>query len=148
MFLHSWERSLASNCTGGTPSIWWRELSTNRTFISRSTQGNPNPEYVSLILPKPLTEPCRAGYSQNKMKMSLILKSTRFNLWVGGQQVQTVQTAKKKQAEEGELRLQGNVHLIYSSLKLMIWFSFSWTGSRVYQKTIVLWLGPLTSEEC
>lgn len=140
-------------------SIFWKGLSTNQTFVNSSTHESPNSEYVSLILPRPLTKPFRAGDSQNgeatshlevkTAKVSLILRSIQFNPWVGRMTAGADSAnSKKKQAKEGEISLQENVHLIYSSIMLMIWFSFFSTGSRVYQKTIVLWLEPLTSEEC
>lgn len=99
MFLHPQEKSLASNCILRHPSVWRRGLRTNKTFVTRSTHGNLNPEYVSVILPKPLTEPFRAGDHQN-VKISLILRSIKFIPWVWGrcrQYKQQKETSKRRE---------------------------------------------------
>lgn len=121
--LHPQEKSLASNCILRHPSVWRRGLRTNKTFVTRSTHGNLNPEYVSVIsviLPKPLTEPFRAGDHQNGEDIShpevYKIQSLRVR------QVQTIQTAKRNKQKKGKLVSLFKEMCIWFTLLLCWWF--------------------------
>ena len=70
MFLQPQEKGLASSYTLSHPLNPLGKVSIIQTFVTRSTHGNHTPECVSFILLKPLTEPCRAGDSQDNEGIS------------------------------------------------------------------------------
>lgn len=94
----------------------------------------------ALILLKPLTWDLQSRWQSKIMTVSLTLEVYKTIPRIVRTTGADNANSKKEQAREG------NVHLIYSSITMMIWFSF-WQEADL-PKTIILWLGPLTSEEC
>lgn len=126
------------------PSIGWRRLSTNQVFGDRSTPGNPSLEDKSFILPKQL--PFLAGDNQHHEDFC---HPEAHKTYCWGINTAGADSSNNKMKQEKE-KLVFTKMCIWFTFLLCWWFDFSFfsTGSWVYQKTIVLWLGPLTSEEC